>query len=282
MTTGEKISKCRKERGLTQSELAEVMGVTRQAVSRWESDAAFPETDKLIKLSKLFGCSTDWLLNYNEETFNAGAEPETNEDVKSQRKKFNWNFDLRSLHIEHISKAHIGKLPLVHVNIGIGRTAKGVIAVGFKARGVLSVGILSLGVFAIGILSFGVLALGILSAGIIAAGTFAVGVMAFGAVAIGLLAMGGCAVGLFSLGGYAVGYYVAIGGRAVGGIALGGVSASGSVVSVTVLDMDAAKEDVYAAFEKIPAVWSVFTGWMRSVFEGVLNGSITLGNVRLN
>ena len=44
MTTGQKIYECRKNAGLTQEELAEKLGVSRQAVSKWESDAAFPET----------------------------------------------------------------------------------------------------------------------------------------------------------------------------------------------------------------------------------------------
>ena len=63
MTTGEKLALLRKKKGMTQEELAEALQVSRQSVSRWEMDAAFPETDKLIKLSKLFECSIDFLLN---------------------------------------------------------------------------------------------------------------------------------------------------------------------------------------------------------------------------
>lgn len=57
------MSLLRKKKGITQEELAEILNVSRQSVSRWEMDAAFPETDKLIKLSKLFECSIDFLLN---------------------------------------------------------------------------------------------------------------------------------------------------------------------------------------------------------------------------
>ncbi len=53
MTTGEKIAALRKEKGITQEALAESLKVSRQSVSRWEMDAAFPETEKLIKLSRL-------------------------------------------------------------------------------------------------------------------------------------------------------------------------------------------------------------------------------------
>ena len=48
MTTGEKIAKIRKEHNLTQEELGDLLGVTRQSVSKWESDMSFPETEKLI------------------------------------------------------------------------------------------------------------------------------------------------------------------------------------------------------------------------------------------
>ena len=65
MTTGEKLALLRKKKGMTQEELSEILNVSRQSVSRWEMDAAFPETDKLIKLSKLFECSIDFLLNNN-------------------------------------------------------------------------------------------------------------------------------------------------------------------------------------------------------------------------
>lgn len=63
MTTGEKIAALRKGKGITQEALAESLKVSRQSVSRWEMDAAFPETEKLIKLSRLLECSIDFLLN---------------------------------------------------------------------------------------------------------------------------------------------------------------------------------------------------------------------------
>lgn len=74
MTTGEKLALLRKERGITQEELAEILNVSRQSVSRWEVDAAFPETDKLIKLSKLFECSIDFLLNENIQESKKAAD----------------------------------------------------------------------------------------------------------------------------------------------------------------------------------------------------------------
>ena len=62
MTMGEKILALRKARGWSQEELAERIGVTRQAVSRWESGAAKPDADKIIAVCDLFGVSADYLL----------------------------------------------------------------------------------------------------------------------------------------------------------------------------------------------------------------------------
>lgn len=62
MTIGEKILNLRKARGWSQEELAERIGVTRQAVSRWESGTAKPDADKIIGLCCLFEISADYLL----------------------------------------------------------------------------------------------------------------------------------------------------------------------------------------------------------------------------
>ena len=62
MTLGEKIARQRRELNYTQEQLADILGVSRQSISKWESDIAYPETDKLIELGKLFDCSVDYLL----------------------------------------------------------------------------------------------------------------------------------------------------------------------------------------------------------------------------
>ena len=73
MTLGEKIVKQRKELNYTQEQLADILGVSRQSISKWESDIAFPETDKLIELGKLFNCSMDYLLK-EEVTEKSGVQ----------------------------------------------------------------------------------------------------------------------------------------------------------------------------------------------------------------
>ncbi len=62
MTCGEKIVNMRKENNLTQEQFAELLNVSRQSVSKWESCSSFPDTEKLIRMSKLFSCSVDYLL----------------------------------------------------------------------------------------------------------------------------------------------------------------------------------------------------------------------------
>lgn len=67
MTTGQKIYELRKNARITQEQFADKLEVSRQAVSKWESDAAYPETDKLIKIAELFGVSCDYLLKEGAE-----------------------------------------------------------------------------------------------------------------------------------------------------------------------------------------------------------------------
>lgn len=62
MTLGETICALRTQKKLSQIELAEKLDVSRQAVSKWETDAAVPELDKLVRLSAIFGVSLDELV----------------------------------------------------------------------------------------------------------------------------------------------------------------------------------------------------------------------------
>ncbi len=62
MILAEKIMKLRKGQGWSQEELAVRLGVSRQSVSKWESMASLPDLDKILKMSELFGVSTDYLL----------------------------------------------------------------------------------------------------------------------------------------------------------------------------------------------------------------------------
>lgn len=63
MSFADNLKMIRKEKGLTQEQLAEILGVSRQAVSKWESNNGYPETDKLIVIAKEFGVSLDYLID---------------------------------------------------------------------------------------------------------------------------------------------------------------------------------------------------------------------------
>ena len=67
-TLAQRILNQRRARGLSQEELAEQVGVSRQAVGKWESGQSQPDLDKVIALSRCFEVSCDWLLT--------GREPE--------------------------------------------------------------------------------------------------------------------------------------------------------------------------------------------------------------
>ena len=67
-TLGEKISELRKQQGLTQDGLAEKMGVTSQAVSKWENDLSIPDLPVLLELSGFFHVTLDELVREKEET----------------------------------------------------------------------------------------------------------------------------------------------------------------------------------------------------------------------
>lgn len=67
MTIGQRITQKRKELGLSQEALGEQLGVSRQAIYKWESDSTLPEIEKLIALSRIFEVSVGWLLGEEEE-----------------------------------------------------------------------------------------------------------------------------------------------------------------------------------------------------------------------
>lgn len=62
MEFSEKLQMLRRKNSMSQEELADILGVSRQAVSRWESGQGYPETDKLIRISELFSTTLDDLL----------------------------------------------------------------------------------------------------------------------------------------------------------------------------------------------------------------------------
>ena len=73
-TMGMMIASKRKELGMTQLDLAEKMGVTDKAVSKWERDLSCPDVSSLPKLAEIFGVSVDALMQAKTETVNVEEE----------------------------------------------------------------------------------------------------------------------------------------------------------------------------------------------------------------
>ena len=62
MNISDRIRYLRKQKGFSQEELADKVGVSRQAVSKWESEQSTPDLDKIITMSEIFGVTTDYIL----------------------------------------------------------------------------------------------------------------------------------------------------------------------------------------------------------------------------
>lgn len=89
MTLTEKIQYMRKKAGLSQEALAEILGVSRQAISKWETGEATPEAGKVFALSRAFGVTADWLLS-NEGLPERKLEPEAGEEPENEPSAPNW------------------------------------------------------------------------------------------------------------------------------------------------------------------------------------------------
>ena len=255
MTIGEKLSHLRKENNYTQEQLADLLGVSRQSISKWESNLAYPETEKIIRLSQIYHCSTDYLLNNDRET----DEKQTDNNTIT--------FSFRKLHYERKSKTMIHGVPLWHVNLGLHQTAKGIFAIGIRAKGVVSIGLCSMGIISIGLFSLGLVAVGVLALGLLSAGTISAGILTAGAIAIGIFTCGAIAIGEFSVGALAIGHYAAIGDYAKAAIAIGDTEAYGSLFE-TIKDLSpndiADIKDLLS--DRVPA----YLSWAKMLFESCL------------
>ena len=77
MNLADRILELRKQKGISQEELADKLGVSRQAISKWESEQSVPELDKIIRMSDFFEVTTDYLLK--------GVEPVAKESETGKR-----------------------------------------------------------------------------------------------------------------------------------------------------------------------------------------------------
>ena len=304
MTLGEKIYSLRVKNGLSQEAFGEKLGVSRQSVSKWETDQSVPELDKIVMISELFTVTTDYLLKESaaepasgqwKGTTAAGGPGQWNGASTAAGGSGQWNgvstaaegsgqwtkasgaeqasdvwgessdteqdaYECRGRAVvkrgfsyEYKSKRSWRGMPLVHVNIGFGRSAKGVIAIGLAAKGIVAIGLL--------------LSAGIVAIGGIALGDFAIGVVAMGAFCVGIFSMGALAVGQFSFGAIAIGQQVAVGDVARGDIALGFSEATGTVFQqITGKQGGFDPQDVLRAIdEHVADYWFIFKQWIKGM-----------------
>ena len=117
MTIDGKIAKARREKRLTQEELADRLGVSRQAVSKWESGAAQPETDKLARLSGLLGVSCDYLLcdDAAEEQKNASGRPRQEAEAGQTNQVKMEEKDARSLYRRPLTSGGVAVVAILVV-----------------------------------------------------------------------------------------------------------------------------------------------------------------------
>lgn len=235
----------RKQAGLSQEELAQVVGVSRQAVQKWESGASRPDIENLLVLADYFGVTLDDLVRGLQ------SPPPKPDPEPPQTTIINHYYSI--WHYEYRSPVSLFGLPLVHINLGRGlHVAKGVFAVGNIAAGFVALGGLSAGLLSLGGLSLGLLAIGGLAAGIAALGGVALGLLALGAVAIGGLTIGSVAMGIWSVGSVASASRVAIGVVASAPLAIGKeVSGSHTLLS-TVPHSAAELQSAIAAYAHAP------------------------------
>ena len=319
MTLGEKIYSLRVKNGLSQEAFGEKLGVSRQSVSKWETDQSVPELDKIVMISELFTVTTDYLLKesvaepafgqwkgttaaegsgqWNGASTAAGGPGQWNGASTAAGGSGQWKkasgaeqaSDLwgessdteqdayecrgravvkRGFSYEYKSKRSWRGMPLVHVNIGFGRSAKGVIAIGLAAKGIVAIGLAGLGVITLAPVGIGLLlSAGIVAIGGIALGDFAIGVVAIGAFCVGLFSMGALAVGQFSFGAIAIGQQVAVGDVARGDIALGFSEATGTVFQqITGKQGGFDPQDVLRAIdEHVADYWFIFKQWIKGM-----------------
>lgn len=271
MTFGDKLAKMRREQNYTQEQFADLLNVSRQSVSKWESDLAYPETDKLVKICQMFNCSSDYLLLDVDEVKHQSAQS-YNDDQAEQTETFEICVPKMR---ERKSERTLWGLPLWHIAknahgiIAIGVKAKGIIAVGVRSCGVLSLGVLSVGVISCGTLSLGLLfSVGLFAVALYSVGTISAGIFSVGAISFGVFSLGAIAIGDISVGALAIGRHVAIGDHAQAMIAIGGHKANGEVFQHVGKLTDEMKEQVKSLIDtNVPA----YLKWAAAIAKYMLS-----------
>ena len=250
MNLSAKLQLLRKKNGLSQEELAERVGISRQAISKWESGQSTPDLNKLILLSEIYNVTIDSLVKDSDEydilqgSFNNiddsnSDRKDTRDDSKNTQIVI--NFGSNRIEYEYKSKRTLFGLPLVHINLGRGiKKAKGIIAIGNISCGVVSMGLLSFGIFSFGVLSIGLVSIAAIAIGLLlGVGAIAMGTFSIGAISIGIFSSGALAIGRYAVGGGAIASDIAVGDYAKANIAIGN-----KVDGLKTLSLESSKEEI--------------------------------------
>ena len=253
----ERLFDLRRQAGLSQEELANLLGVTRQAVQKWEAGTSRPDMDNLASLAEYFKVSLDFLVTGRES-----SPPPAPTIVNNYYHEHRW-------HYEYKSKRTLFGLPLVHINCGPGiHWARGIIAIGDIATGFVALGGIAVGLVSLGALSLGLLfTLGALCLGIVSIGGLAIGLTAWGGFAFGLLSVGGISCGIYAVGGVVHASAVAVGGTASAPLAIGGATEGAKTILIprsglSGAELDAARAAIDAACAGAPG----FVPWLLKLF----------------
>ncbi|NLO08886.1 MAG: helix-turn-helix transcriptional regulator [Clostridiales bacterium] len=246
MRLGDKLIQLRRERGYSQEQLANMLDISRQSVSKWEADQSIPEISELIMISDIFNVSVDSLLREDIEILpldkrHEKLEAANNSNIVSDNyssRAYGYGF------YEYKSKIKVFGIPLVHVKTGYGIQV---------AKGIIAIGNISIGVISMGGISIGGLCLGGIGLGLLAFAGLALGGIAIGGGAIGILAFGGMAIGMYSIGGVALASEIAVGGLANGKTAIGSLAKGENLLKVADIVREGQVKDF--VLQHHPNIW---------------------------
>lgn len=245
MNLAEKLQLLRNNNRLSQEELAEKLGISRQAISKWESGQSTPDLKKLIVIAQLYNVTIDSLVKDSDEFHILQSNGTNNrEEQKVDDKKTQVVININrgySMEYEYKSKKTLFGLPLVHINIGRGfKKAKGIVSIGNISYGIISLGVISFGILSCGLVSIGLITLAILSIGLLLAiGVMSAGIFSIGAISIGIFSLGAVSIGKYAFGAVAIASDIAIGDYAKANIAIGN-----KVKGINTLSLDASVVDI--------------------------------------
>lgn len=254
------LQRLRKQAGMSQEELGERLGVSRQTISKWENGTSYPDMLNLMTISGFFSVSVDSLVTDVPAPQQPASEERALKNEQASR-----------FHYEYKSKRTVFGMPLVHVNIGNGLyKAKGFVAIGMISKGIISIGVLSMGLISFGAVALGLFAMAGIALGLFAMGGVAAGIVAIAGTAVGVFALGGVAAGMSSVGGVAAGTHIAVGGWCGAPVAIGvlpdgietiRVPDPGDIINVT-------KAQAYDLIGRVfPDIWRPLADWAVMAFR---------------